>query len=595
MNHIGKIRNLIGSWAANNQKTTLFVLAPLIIYGFYPIGVENFPGLVTMLRAITVMILIALLLSPLKRNQVEVEKPKEEEQSGNDKRGFNKNNNIDLFRKTPDNLPIKTLRDSEKSFQQYLTKILSIIKKTFAAHSAVIYLRDRELDKFRLKCIVSDEEKIASDTDLDKDNEIIEKIIDEESSFLFNETDEYVSDLPYYTDKVEMACYIAAPVYVEEELDAILFIDSNEHNAFSEDYIGLIDTYCGIISETVVNYNTLFEFGYSAQLFSFFYEVSRGLISNLKFAEILDLLLSVMKDVISYDRLTITEYKTGSDQAKIIRVEGQEDDFTENTTFPIKEGLNGWVIRKCTPIRIPDLEKDDHFLPRFSSQEKSNKNLRSFLAAPISYHDVCFGAISIESLKTDNFSERDEKILTMLANNFGVALERSHALQQLEMQATTDELTNVYNYRSFMQRISEEIERSYRYKSSFTLLMLDIDYFKSVNDKYGHLAGDKVLSLVAVAIKKSTRNVDFVCRYGGEEFCVILVETGMQKALLTAERIRKKIKNLETNFQDQIINVTISIGAVKFPNSSKDYEKLISEADTALYRAKAKGRDCVVA
>jgi len=146
-----------------------------------------------------------------------------------------------------------------------------------------------------------------------------------------------------------------------------------------------------------------------------------------------------------------------------------------------------------------------------------------------------------------------------------------------------------------MQRIQEEIERAVRYNLNFTLLMLDIDHFKQVNDRYGHLAGDKILTKIAASIKKNTRNVDFACRYGGEEFAVILVETGLQEALLTAERIKKNIEHLNTNYKGDIIHVTVSIGAVEFPNSSKDVESLIHETDKALYRAKSKGRNRIVA
>ena len=102
----------------------------------------------------------------------------------------------------------------------------------------------------------------------------------------------------------------------------------------------------------------------------------------------------------------------------------------------------------------------------------------------------------------------------MLANNFGVALERSYVLEKLELLATTDGLTGLYNYRSFSQRLPEEIERAMRYNMRFSLLMLDLDHFKNVNDTYGHIAGDLVLKKVAELIKESTRGIDFVSRYG---------------------------------------------------------------------------------
>jgi diguanylate cyclase len=125
--------------------------------------------------------------------------------------------------------------------------------------------------------------------------------------------------------------------------------------------------------------------------------------------------------------------------------------------------------------------------------------------------------------------------------------------------------------------------------------MLDLDHFKEVNDQYGHLAGDKVLIQIAAGLKRSVRTVDFVARYGGEEFAIILVETELDKGIYTAERIRSYIEKIETYYKGDIITVTVSIGAAEFPNSSKDFETLVAEADKALYQAKTGGRNRVVA
>lgn len=596
MNSLSNIRRSVGEWAAGNQKAVLFIIGTLVAYSYYPVGIADDSLLLSLWRILTILVILAFLISSLSG----AKKPKsehEEEGETNAPSEAKPDKKEGIVPRFPDGFSLKKPRDTEKDYDLFLEKILSIIKKTFAAHSALIYLYDKEKKDLQLKCVVSEEEDITDESNdpiLTKDKSFLEELLVKGNSFLSNEPDKVKSALTFYPEPIDVASCIAAPIIVDEEVNGVLLIDSMEKNAYSDDDISLVETYGGIIAETIVNFNNLSEFEYSAQLFSFFYEVSRGLISNLKFEEILDLLLSVINEVIGYDRLTISEYKTGGNQAKIIRVNGQRDEFMEDTSYPLEGGLNGWVIRKCKPIKIADLEKDDQFLPRFTSQEKSNKNLRSFLGAPISYHDICFGVISVESFEPDNYGDGDEKILTMLANNFGVALERSHALQQLELQATTDELTKVFNYRYFIQRIGEEIERALRYDSNITLFLLDLDYFKQVNDEYGHLAGDRVLKQVAAEIKNSTRNVDFVCRYGGEEFSIVLVETGMKEALYTAERIRKNIESMTINYEDAVINITVSIGAVEFPNASKNYEKLINEADKALYQAKSKGRNCIV-
>ena len=587
------IRRIIGVWAYNHQKTTLLIIALLAFYSYSHFGLEAGSGVLAF-RIVAIAFLLLLLLSPLKPKDTSQAESKESPQPEIMDKPENEKH-VDIIRELSEEYYLKTKRDTVKDYKLFLTKILSIVKRTFAAHSAVIFLLDPGTRVLRQSCIVSDEECVEEDKQYMLDELIFKKIFENGSSFLLNDPDEVKLLLPYYPESVSASSLLAAPVYINDDIGGVLIVDSLEHNAFSVDDIHYIETYGGIIAETIVNYNNLLEFENSTRLFSFFYEVSRGLNTNLKFEEILDLLLSVMQNIIHYDRLTISAYETGSDKAKIIRIVGQVDDFPEGTTFPLNEGLTGWIIRKRKPILIPDLEKDDQFIPRYTSKEKMNYNLRSFLGAPISYHDICFGAVTVENHKPESYQEHHKKLLVMLANNFGVALERSHALQELEQHATTDGLTKLHNYRMFMQRIHEEIERAVRYNLNFTLLMLDIDYFKQVNDRYGHLAGDKILTQIAVSIKKNTRNVDFACRYGGEEFAVILVETGLQEALLTAERIKKNIEHLNTNYKGDIIHVTVSIGAVEFPNSSKDVESLIHETDKALYRAKSKGRNRIVA
>ena len=123
--------------------------------------------------------------------------------------------------------------------------------------------------------------------------------------------------------------------------------------------------------------------------------------------------------------------------------------------------------------------------------------------------------------------------------------------------------------------------------------MLDIDHFKEFNDTYGHLVGDNILKHISKIITQSKRSIDFVARYGGEEFSVILLETGLDEAIALAERIRKNIESSRTRYNDHTYSVTISIGIAEYKRQMKNPEELISQADQALYRAKAEGRNRV--
>nr|WP_320193391.1 diguanylate cyclase [uncultured Desulfobacter sp.] len=171
--------------------------------------------------------------------------------------------------------------------------------------------------------------------------------------------------------------------------------------------------------------------------------------------------------------------------------------------------------------------------------------------------------------------------------------ERKKMEAELKRLATTDVLTGVDNRRSFMEKAEHEIRRAQRYGTSFAMIIMDIDFFKSINDKYGHQAGDVVLQKMAQAVKSALRQSDVFGRIGGEEFSIILMETERKTALLTAERIRSLTERLSINTGKERIHITVSIGLTFFKKGD-DLSTLSKRSDEALYSAKRNGRNRVV-
>ena len=190
-------------------------------------------------------------------------------------------------------------------------------------------------------------------------------------------------------------------------------------------------------------------------------------------------------------------------------------------------------------------------------------------------------------------NESDKHRFNILAQQFFLGMKRAILYREIQELAIGDSLTGVSSRRHCLDRLNQELERSLKFSYPFSVLMTDIDYFKSYNDRYGHLVGDAILKEVSASIKENVRQIDIVGRYGGEEFCIILAETDKEQALQAAQRIRQAIEAKLIRVYDEYVKVTVSIGLAMFPKHAKDVDNLIECADQALYKAKQEGRNRV--
>lgn len=225
----------------------------------------------------------------------------------------------------------------------------------------------------------------------------------------------------------------------------------------------------------------------------------------------------------------------------------------------------------------------------------------SVAVIPLSRRGKYLGSLNLGSYTPNRFiNDMATDFIEHMVSVVSICLENNLNFELMRRSSLMDTLTGVNNRRFLEQRIVEEVNRSHRYQEPLSCLFLDIDYFKKVNDTYGHQAGDYVLTLIAGVIKKQLRNNDVLARYGGEEFVALLSNSHETMAYDIAERIRTRIRDLALNFNEHDFNVTISIGLSTYqPNelnsitASQVSEKLIHSADTALYFAKHHGRNKV--
>jgi len=249
------------------------------------------------------------------------------------------------------------------------------------------------------------------------------------------------------------------------------------------------------------------------------------------------------------------------------------------------------AVREKQPVGIPDLGEDVVYAPWL--QTALERGYKSFIAIPLIAQDRTLGCMNLYLAERHEFDADEVQLLSTFASQAAVSIENARLFEETRQLAITDELTGLANHRHFYHQLARELRRAQRYRRPLTLLMLDLDYFKQYNDRFGHLAGDQALRETAELLRRNSREVDIVARYGGEEFAVILPETDLERAVTQAERTRAAVANHAFRGKDSNLqgDLTVSIGVATLSAGMRKIEELVHDADQALYRAKAQGRN----
>ena len=218
---------------------------------------------------------------------------------------------------------------------------------------------------------------------------------------------------------------------------------------------------------------------------------------------------------------------------------------------------------------------------------------QSEMCVPLIFFGEKLGVLALESARNDAFERDDLQPLESVADICAAAIQNASHFDRMKQLAYVDGLTGIHNRRYFEMRVVEELDRAGRFQGRMSIIMIDIDNFKRLNDEFGHLLGDEVLRSVSTLMKQQLRKVDVVCRYGGEEFAIVVPETSGENALRVAEKLRRQVEN--HHFPGVPRKVTISSGVADYPTHGITRDEVVAAADAALYQAKQAGRNRVVA
>lgn len=276
---------------------------------------------------------------------------------------------------------------------------------------------------------------------------------------------------------------------------------------------------------------------------------------------------------------------------------GKQREKIKNLRLKVGEGVAGWVAKEQKPVWVTDAYKDARFTPKVD--KATGFETEEILCVPLVSKGRTLGVIELINVQEGRgpFTEADLKVLGTISDYAAIAIENARNFARVEELTVTDDITKLHNARFLHEVLEHEISRAARYKTELSVIFLDLDHFKDVNDQHGHLNGSLLLREVADIIAGRLRKSDFGVRYGGDEFVVLLPQTPKKKAVEVARRLRRALNEhafLEKSDRGpgaKPIRLTASFGVAAFPTDAKSKEDLLRLADNAMYQVKNSTRD----
>ena len=324
-----------------------------------------------------------------------------------------------------------------------------------------------------------------------------------------------------------------------------------------------------------------------------FNDVGRALTSTLKLKEVLNLIAEKTTELVKCEAWSLLLMDPRTNELTFEIATGPQPELVRGFRIKVGQGIAGWVAKEGQPILVQDAQKDPRFYPEVDGT--TGFRTRSILCVPLMSKEKILGVIElINKVDRSGFDRHDLELVTTLAGYGAIAIENARLYEKAEELAITDDTTQIPNMRYFYHILNREVARARRRNSSLSLLFIDLDKFKLVNDTHGHLHGSRLLLEIAHVLKRSLRGVDLVARYGGDEFVGLLPDTPHETAFRLAERLRSLVEAFTYRPDPSLtIKVTCSIGVASFPDQAKTKEDLVRFADQAMYRAKGAQRNVV--
>ncbi len=377
---------------------------------------------------------------------------------------------------------------------------------------------------------------------------------------------------------------VAIPLMVRESVVGVLDLQSEQLDFFDRETIDLMTLFSTQASIAIENARLYMLEQRRARQLEAINAIARQTTALVEIAQLLDKVCVLVLERFPVDHVAIILAEEGH-----LRVGAHHGNLTpvvqSGAIIPEGTGLVYQALMGARTILVNDVKVVEGYFPGFEETQ-------SEMCVPLVFFGEKLGVLVLESARLHAFEQTDVQPLEAVADICAAAIQNAHFFERAKQLAYLDGLTGIFNRRYFEMRIGEEIERARRYESNLSVVMMDIDHFKRLNDEFGHLLGDEVLRQISRLFQQHLRKSDIICRYGGEEFALLLPQTTGEDAMDVAEKLRKTIEAYP--FPGVPRPVSISAGMAAYPEFGKTRDEIVASADAALYHAKQNGRNRIV-
>ena len=480
-------------------------------------------------------------------------------------------------------------RASLDEVRSSLFHVLDLLKRTLELHTCVLLFKSED-GRLRIVELVTDSEEVAEGP-FEAGAGAVGAVATRGLTMNLEHLKAGYRGLCYYRGPSTVGAFIGVPVVESGQLRGALCADRLGERPFSAREEEVLQHAVVEALRAIRNERLFVQLERTKREQTMLFRASRELGAALTEDQVIEAGLSAAAGLARYDFGAITSYDETKGLHRVLVGVGEGSEMTRGLSFKDNASLIAMVVKNkhYLPYRGEyDARQQTLFTPKEALPE-----LRSVLVLPLVVREEVLGTLVVAAKRAHAYGDVLRPTIEVLANQLATSLSNARAVARLEEMATTDGLTGCLNKRSFLSDLESKIRSADRFKKKLSLIVTDIDHFKSVNDTYGHATGDVVIKELGAILMRMKRETDRVARFGGEEFCILCEETDTDGALLLAERVRDELG--KTVFQTELgkLRVTASLGVATFPKDAHDEKGLFDVTDKALYAAKHSGRNRV--